>query len=32
VTDTIDKQKGAAKTARAFGRSPIKIIPAERLK
>ena len=32
MTDTIDKQKGAAKTARAFGRSPIKIIPAERLK
>ncbi len=30
---TIDaKQKGAAKTARAFGRSPIKIVPVERLK
>ncbi|MEK7875675.1 MAG: lipoyl synthase, partial [Pseudomonadota bacterium] len=27
-----DKQKGAAKTARAFGKSAIRIVPAERLK
>src|SRR3990172_8716836 len=27
-----DKQKGAAKTARAFGKSTIRIVPAERLK
>ena len=28
----IDKQKGAAKTARAFGKSAIPIVPIERLK
>ena len=28
----VDKQKGAAKTDRAFGRSAIRIVPAERLK
>ena len=27
-----DKQKGAAKTARAFGKSAVKIVPVERLK
>ena len=32
TSEAADKQKGAAKTARAFGRSAIPIIPAERLK
>ena len=32
MTIPIDKQKGAAKTARAFGKTPIPIVPAERLK
>jgi lipoic acid synthetase len=32
MSDVTEKQKGAAKTARAFGKSTIKIVPAERLK
>ncbi len=32
MSDVTEKQKGAAKTARAHGRSPIPIVPAERLK
>ncbi len=32
MNDVTEKQKGAAKTARAFGKSTIKIVPAERLK
>ena len=32
MSDTITKQKGAAKTARAFGKATIPIVPAERLK
>ncbi len=32
MTIVDDKQKGAAKTARAFGKSAIRIVPAERLK
>jgi lipoic acid synthetase len=32
MSDVTEKQKGAAKTARAFGKSAIKIVPAERLK
>jgi lipoic acid synthetase len=32
TAETADKQKGAAKTARAFGKSAIPIVPAERLK
>ncbi len=32
MSDVITKQKGAAKTGRAFGRSPIPIVPVERLK
>jgi lipoic acid synthetase len=32
MSDVTEKQKGAAKTARAFGKSTIRIVPAERLK
>src|SRR2546423_294724 len=32
MSTAIDKQKGAAKTARAFGKSAIPIVPVERLK
>ena len=32
MSTVIDKQKGAAKTARAFGKSAIPIVPVERLK
>src|SRR6476469_1955347 len=32
MSDAITKQKGAAKTARAFGKATIPIVPAERLK
>src|SRR6187455_396692 len=32
MSDAITKQKGAAKTTRAFGKSTIPIVPAERLK
>ena len=32
MTTVTDKQKGAAKTARAFGKSAIPIVPVERLK
>ena len=32
MSDVTQKQKGAAKTARAFGKSTIPIVPAERLK
>jgi lipoic acid synthetase len=32
MSTVTNKQKGAAKTARAFGKSAIKIVPAERLK
>ena len=32
MSDVTDKQKGAAKTARAYGASAIRIVPAERLK
>ncbi len=32
MNDITDKQKGAAKTARAFGAAAIRIVPAERLK
>ncbi len=32
MANVIDRQKGAAKTARAFGRSAIEIVPVERLK
>jgi lipoic acid synthetase len=32
MSDITEKQKGAAKTARAFGKSTIKIVPVERLK
>jgi lipoic acid synthetase len=32
MSDVITKQKGAAKTGRAFGKSTIKIVPVERLK
>ena len=32
MTTVTDKQKGAAKTARAFGKAAIPIVPAERLK
>jgi lipoic acid synthetase len=32
MNDITEKQKGAAKTARAFGKSAIKIVPVERLK
>ncbi|MEO7727032.1 MAG: lipoyl synthase, partial [Burkholderiales bacterium] len=32
MSDVTEKQKGAAKTARAYGRAPIKIVPVERLK
>jgi len=32
MSTVTDKQKGAAKTARAFGKSAIRIVPAERLK
>ena len=32
MSDVADKQKGAAKTARAHGRSTISIVPVERLK
>jgi lipoic acid synthetase len=32
MSDAIIKQKGAAKTARAFGKATIPIVPAERLK
>jgi len=32
MSDATTKQKGAAKTARAFGKSTIPIVPAERLK
>ena len=32
MSDVADKQKGAAKTGRAYGRSTIRIVPVERLK
>src|SRR3954471_1707124 len=32
MTDVTEKQKGAAKTSRAHGKSTIKIVPVERLK
>ncbi len=32
MSNVTEKQKGAAKTARAFGKSAIKIVPVERLK
>jgi lipoic acid synthetase len=32
MSNVIEKQKGASKTARAFGKSALKIVPAERLK
>ena len=32
MSDVTEKQKGAAKTARAFGKSAIRIVPVERLK